>query len=367
MRGLYIHLPFCLKKCSYCDFVSYENAYALEEDYLNALIEELTEYKGEAVDTVYIGGGTPTSLKTKTLVSLLDTVFSTFDVEKNAEVTVECNPKTEERDKFSALLSCGVNRLSIGVQSFDDEVLKAIGRIHTKEDAIACIENAYNAGFKNISADLMFSLPNQSLDSLKKSVEKMVSLPVCHVSCYGLILEDGTPLFEKVKNGLYSLPDEDTEFKMYCTINDILNKHGFSRYEISNFSKDGFHSRHNLKYWSAEEYVGCGAGAHSYYNGTRFLSPYSLREYIKNPLAREDIEILSEEEKIKEFMILGLRKTDGVSKDEFFKRFNVELDDVYKDIIEKFTKNGLLASSKDRLYLTDKGVYISNSVLCEFM
>ena len=367
MRGLYVHLPFCLKKCSYCDFVSYENCFSYESAYIEALLKEFDAYRGEKIDTVYFGGGTPTSLQTKHLTKLLDGVYRCFSVSESAEVTIECNPKTADYEKFCALLAHGANRLSVGVQSFDDGVLSAIGRIHTAEDGRKCIEDGARAGFSNISADLMFGLPGQSVEMVQKSVACVTKLPVCHISCYGLILEEHTPLWHQVEAGNLSLPDEDAEFLMYRTISEELHQAGFLQYEISNYAMPGCESRHNQKYWDATEYIGCGAGAHSYYEGVRFCHCEDLATYIENPLLRCEEAVISKEEQMREFMILGLRKCCGVSKKAFFDRFQEELDAIFGDVIRRFTDCGLLESEGDNVRFTQEGIYVSNTVLCELM
>ncbi len=367
MCGLYIHLPFCLKKCGYCDFVSYTDCYALEEPYVTALLSEFSQYRGTMVDTVYIGGGTPTSLTTKSLVRILDGAFAMFDVVKTAEVTVECNPKTADATKMQALFDHGANRLSIGVQSLDNDVLKTIGRIHTAEDAISCVEMAYHVGFRNLSGDLMFGLPGQTMESLRNSIDRLTSLPLTHISCYGLILEEGTPLNTQIETGELTLPDEDTEYAMYCEICDKLAKHGFYRYEISNFAKNGFASRHNLKYWDCVEYIGCGAAAHSYFEGVRYCHTVDLAAYMKNPMEQQEKTQILPEDAMCEFMMLGLRKTDGVSKTVFQKRFGIALCDRFGEVIEKYKEKGLLEEREDRIFFTEQGIYVSNTVLCEFV
>lgn len=366
MRGLYVHVPFCLKKCDYCDFVSYTDCFSKEEDYVRALMTEFEQYRGTEIDTVYLGGGTPTSLQTKSLVRILDGAFAAFNVAKDAEITVECNPKTADLEKMKDLKSAGVNRLSIGVQSLDDTVLTTIGRIHSAQDAIDCVEMAYDAGFRNISGDLMFGLPAQSMESLTKSIDGMMGLPFTHISCYGLILEETTPLAEKVHAGVYALPDEDTEYAMYCKINEKLQENGFFRYEISNFAKEGFCSRHNLKYWDCVEYIGCGAGAHSYFAGARYHHTEDFEAYLKNPLERTDVINIDRGDAMQEFMILGLRKTEGVSKSVFQKRFGVAISDCFGEIIKTYQAKGLLSETEDRVFFTEQGIYVSNTVLCEF-
>ena len=366
-RGLYVHIPFCVKKCAYCDFVSFSDCFCQEDRYVDALVREFEHYKGEEIDTVFLGGGTPTSLKTESLCKILDSIFKNFSVLENAEVTVECNPKTADREKLSALLNCGVNRLSIGVQSLDDTVLKAIGRIHSAEDAKNIIHDAKLVGFKNISADIMFGLPCQTEEILNNTIDELCKLPLNHISCYGLILEDGTPLAEKVKKGEVTLPDEDTEFKMYESAIVHLLENGFKRYEISNFAKENAVSRHNIKYWECDEYIGCGVSAHSYFHGVRFSHTDDLSKYIENPLIYENKIRLTNEDKMSEFVMLGLRMDKGISDSEFFNRFKISLIDKYGDVIEKHEKNGLLEFKDGNLKFTPQGVYLSNTVLCEFM
>ncbi|MBQ4087988.1 MAG: radical SAM family heme chaperone HemW [Clostridia bacterium] len=367
MRGLYVHVPFCLKKCDYCDFVSYPDCYHLEEAYVDALLSEFQQYRGEAVDTVYLGGGTPTSLQTKSLVRILNGAFETFDVAKDAEVTVECNPKTADGEKLSALLETGANRLSIGVQSLDDTVLSAIGRIHTAEDAAECISLAKQAGFINISGDVMFGLPGQSMESLEDTLRKMTKLPLTHISCYGLICEEETPLTKRIASGELTLPDEDTEYNMYRTVVSLLKEAGFHQYEISNFAKPGMESRHNQKYWDCIEYFGCGAAAHSYFEGERYHNTEDLTAYLKNPGEKLDIMDIGLEDAVYEYMMLGLRKTEGASKSWFSERFGMEMKDCFRDVIEKYKKNGLLQENGDFISFTEQGIYVSNTVLCEFM
>lgn len=362
-----MHLPFCLKKCAYCDFVSYSAHYDRQREYLEALKQEFLHYRGEEIDTVYLGGGTPTSLGTEILTGILDEIFSCFRVLPDAEVTVECNPKTADFEKFCALKKAGVNRLSIGVQSLNNCELSAIGRLHTAEDALFCVKEAARAGFSNISADLMFSLPHQTVESLEKSIDGILQLPITHISCYGLILEEGTRLTEEVKSGAVILPDEDTELTMYQTIVEKLRNAGFYQYEISNFSKPGKESRHNTRYWKCEEYIGCGVAAHSYFKGERFSNTDDFEAYLKNPLKREEVTQISTEDQMSEFFVLGLRMMHGVSEEAFMKKFGVSFMDAYGKVIEKYQQNGLLEMENGYLRFTKQGVYVSNTVLCEFV
>lgn len=367
MRGLYIHIPFCVKKCEYCDFTSYTDCFHLEKEYLSALSEEFKCYEDKQVDTVYIGGGTPTSLSTDGLLFLMDKIFEYFDVTDDAEITMEVNPKTADIKKLKALRLAGVNRLSIGVQSFNDEELEKIGRIHTSLDAKNCILDAKFAGFKNISIDLMFGLPKQTVESYRNSLIAAVTAGVNHISAYSLILEEGTPLYQKVKNWEVRLPREDVEAEMYELTCDVLRTSGFNQYEVSNFCKEGFFSRHNLKYWECEEYIGCGAAAHSYFRGKRFSNHETIDEYIKNPTVKLNKTELTQEEKMSEYMILGLRKIEGIDIQEFECRFINSPYEIYGEIIDKYIKCGLLVHEKGFLRFTERGLRLSNTVLCEFV
>ena len=367
MRGLYIHIPFCIKKCEYCDFISFTDCFGREEEYLSALTEEMKLYSGEAVDTVYIGGGTPTSLSVSGLEMLLDNIFRCFNVAPDAEITMECNPGTCDLEKLKALNCAGVNRLSIGVQSFDDKELGTIGRIHSSQQGISCVVDAKLAGFKNISFDLMFGLPNQTTETLRDTLIKAVSTGVNHISCYSLILEEGTPLFDKVKGRALFLPTEEAEIEMYKLVCDILEKSGFHQYEISNFAHPGFESRHNLKYWECVEYIGLGCGAHSYFSHRRYNNSETLDEYIAQPSKKHNITALSLKDEMSEFMILGLRKTEGVSVSDFKRRFGSTFYFEFKEPIKKYLELGLLEKRGDYLRFTPEGIRLSNTVLCEFV
>ena len=362
-----MHLPFCLAKCAYCDFVSFSDCYARQEEYRAALKREFSLYRGEKIDTVYLGGGTPTSLETQTLTGILDDIFESFKISPDAEITIECNPKTADYEKFCSLKKAGVNRLSIGIQSLNEDELKKIGRLHSAEDARACVREAEKAGFLNISADLMFALPGQTVESLKKSIEGLISLPISHISCYGLILEEGTRITEAAKSGKIILPDEDTEFKMYQTIVEELKRAGFYQYEISNFAKVGRESKHNTRYWKCDEYIGCGVAAHSYFEGARYKNTEDFSDYVNAPGKREDITRLTKEDEMSEFLILGLRMLSGVSQKEFSQKFRISLEERFGDVIEKYEKNGLLEYKDGNLRFTEQGIYVSNTVLCEFV
>lgn len=366
MKGLYIHIPFCVKKCEYCDFVSFPGCEGDYEDYVAALVREMGKYYGTELDTVFIGGGTPSVLPPYLISRLCDGVRENFILSGECEQTIEVNPGTVTEDKINAMLSGGINRVSVGVQSFCDIELEAVGRIHKSGDAINTVNMLKNAGFSNISIDLMECLPYQTAESFKRSLEIAVSLPLTHISVYSLIVEDGTPIKEKYENGTYTFPDEDTDRQLYAYTKDYLARFGFGRYEISNYAKDGFESRHNLKYWNCDEYIGIGAAAHSYIDGTRFYNTAVPKEYIGGVTAAGS-DVLSEKDKMGEFMMLGLRKTLGADKAEFFRRFGKMPEDIWGSEIRKFVSSGYMENDDAYCRLTEKGTDVSNSIMCEFL
>ncbi len=364
--GLYIHIPFCVKKCKYCDFISFDNRNDYKDAYISALINEMSEYKGSSCDTVFIGGGTPTSLEDEDLEKLLRAVNDNFVLSGDCEFTAEANPGTVTENKLKLMQKNGVNRLSIGVQSFDDSLLKKIGRIHTGREADNTIDLARKCGFDNISIDLMFALPGQSFESFRETLCHAKAKKPEHISCYSLILEENTPLFKEYESGGLILPSEDTERNMYDYACDFLEKNGYMQYEISNFAASGRESRHNIKYWQCREYIGIGLAAHSYYNGMRYSNTSDLSAYLSGKFHRGDEQILSVEDKVEEFMIMGLRMTNGVSKEEFKDRFGFDIYSLFGNKIERFAKGGFIGENDDRIFLTHKGVAVSNSVMCEF-
>jgi len=366
MKGLYIHIPFCIKKCKYCDFNSFSACEKEKAAYLDALFLEMEKYRGEIVDTIFIGGGTPTSLNAEQLESLLQNIKMNFLLSKYCEFTVEANPKTLDEEKLKTLKKYGVNRLSIGVQSFNDNELEKLGRVHTGLEAEETIQLAKKY-FNNISIDLMCSIPDQTKESFKKNLEKVFSLKPQHISCYSLILEEGTPLFDENEKGKLALPDEDTEREIYEIAVCEMEKHGYMQYEISNFAKAGFESAHNKKYWQCDEYIGIGLSAHSYIDGIRFSNTDDFSSYIKGEYLSGESNILSKEDKMSEFMFLGLRMLDGVSKTEFFNRFSIEMEKVFKKPLSKFKKLGMIEEKGDRICLTKQAISVSNQVMCEFI
>lgn len=366
MKGLYIHIPFCIKKCKYCDFNSFSAGCEDKDAYLDALFSEMEKYRGEWVDTVFIGGGTPTSLSCRQLERLLENIFKNFYLSKPCEFTVEANPKTLDREKLETLKKYGVNRLSIGVQSFNDNELLALGRVHTGQEAEETIRLAQKY-FDNISIDLMCAIPDQTKESFKKNLEKAFSLKTTHISCYSLILEEGTPLFDENEKGNLVLPDEDTEREIYEIAVTEMEKNGYLQYEISNFAKVGYESKHNKKYWQCDEYIGVGLSAHSYIGGVRFSNTDDFSSYINGEFSAEEKEVLSKEDQMSEFMFLGLRKTEGVSKTEFLRRFSENIEKVFEKPLLKFKKMGMIEEKDDRIYLSPKAISVSNQIMCEFI
>lgn len=366
MKGLYIHIPFCLKKCLYCDFVSYTNSDDMHDKYMQALFDEMSLYKGENVDTIFIGGGTPTILSPKLLDRLLSFIKENFNISDDCEFTIEANPKTLNREKLMILKNGGINRLSIGVQSFFDNELMAIGRIHSSRDAENTILLARECGFDNINIDIMSSLPYQTPDTLMQSINKAISLGAEHISCYSLIIEEETPIAKMYDDGIYEYPREETDREMYYSAKKVLADNGFVRYEISNYAKNGAECRHNLKYWKGDSYIGVGAAAHSFDGNRRRANTADLAQYISGNRVLEE-NVLTDKEKIEEFMITGLRTIYGINENEFFDKFKTDIKTLYKKQLELFIKSGHMEYNNGVYTLTDRGIDVSNSILCEFI
>ncbi len=362
--GLYIHVPFCIKKCKYCDFVSYTGMENEHEKYVDALLEEAEKYKNTKVDTVFIGGGTPTCLAPATMDRLLEGIRKIFCILPDAEFSVEANPGTVSDEKLRILKNSGVNRLSIGVQSFDDEQLKLLGRIHDKSCALKTIENA-NKYFSNINIDIMTAIPHQSAESLMATLQTAVNTGAKHLSCYSLIIEDGTEFHKLYSEGCLELCTEDEDRSMFSELCGYLAQQGYERYEISNFAKDGARCRHNMKYWKTEEYIGLGAAAHSYMDFKRYYNFSDLKKYISSPGVPEEVIELSIDDRMSEYVIMALRTSDGVSYNEFKNRFGKNFNEVYPEKLKKYEK--FLKQTPDGFALTDCGFDISNSIMCQFI
>lgn len=383
--GLYIHIPFCKQKCSYCDFCSYAEKQDLISKYIKCLLQEIKEVGSNnrvdfengkddlfSVKTIYIGGGTPSLIESKYIVQIMEEIKSNFELDENTEITIEVNPGTVTLEKLEEYNKAGINRLSIGLQSTHEHLLKEIGRIHTYLDFLDTYRFAREARFENINVDLMIGLPNQTLAEVQDSIEEIVSMEPEHISVYSLILEEGTPLFKKVEEGL-ELPDEELERKMYWTVKQILETNGYNHYEISNFAKQGYESKHNLDCWNQKEYIGFGVAAHSYTNGIRYSNIENLEQYIKNyeEVKTEENLVFHEKQDMeamqKEYMLLGLRKIDGVSIQEFKIKFVANPVFLYHDKLEKLVNEDLVEIDGDQIKLTNKGLDLANIVWEEFV
>lgn len=373
--SLYIHIPFCAKKCLYCDFPSWQGCESYFEDYTESLLNEIKNgeriYSDYDISTIFIGGGTPTVLSPKLLGKITDAVLERYNVESNAEITSEANPGTVDGYKLKEMKAMGINRLSFGVQAWQNNILKALGRIHDRETFLKNLDEAKNAGFENINCDLMFSLPNQTFKDWMETLENFSKLDIQHISAYSLIVEDGTPFKKMQEEGRLLLPDEETDRKMYSAANEILAKNGFERYEISNFAKNGFESRHNITYWETRPYIGFGLGSHSYFQAERYNNTYDLKEYIAAngdaKKLRENKEILTDKEKEEEFMFMGLRMKKGISTDEFSRRFGRDIYSVYGEKIEELLDEKLIEKKENRIMLTERGTDVSNIVFERFI
>ena len=384
--GLYIHIPFCKSKCKYCDFISFANKEDILDEYIKWLKYELiqvgdgnkSDYAGGLdklinLKTIYIGGGTPSFINSRYIKEILDEVNKHFNVDDNAEITLEMNPGTVNEKKIVEYKEAGINRLSIGLQSTHNKILKQIGRIHTYEDFLEAYNLARKIGFKNINVDLMLGLPEQSLEELVSSVEAIIKLNPEHISIYSLILEENTALYDEVNSGKICLPDDELERKMYWKTKKMLENAGYIHYEISNFAKKGYESRHNISCWNGEEYIGIGAAAHSYTNNIRYSNIDKIEEYINNFKIGEELDNLifhekqDMESKMKEYMILGLRKLDGISIKEFKSNFTENPIFKFKNELKKLVEEGLLVIDGDKIKLTDKGLDFANLVWEEFV
>ena len=376
---LYFHIPFCVRKCLYCDFLSAPADEETKEKYMEALIRETSERAGDYRDyrvvSVFVGGGTPSVVDAKLLAKLMKGLSESFDVAENAELTIEVNPGTVDADKLYAYRKAGINRLSIGLQSADDGELALIGRIHTYDHFLETYHTARACGFMNVNVDLMSALPGQTLSDYLRTLEAVLALdpPPEHISAYSLILEEGTPLYEMERRGIFELPDEECDRLMYEKTAELLGKAGYQRYEISNYAKEGFRCCHNCGYWRRREYLGLGIGAASLIGNRRFRNGDLLEAYLSDPLGqRVEMQELTAVEQMEEFMFLGLRMTEGVSLCEFRDAFDKEIEDIYKTVIDKNIELGLLEyrqgkKKEKRLALTGRGLDVSNTVMAQFL
>jgi oxygen-independent coproporphyrinogen-3 oxidase len=386
--GIYIHIPFCVRKCAYCDFLSFPADGENISSYINTLKKEMKNWscicgkygRNDSVRTIYFGGGTPSSIDSSCITELLDIIKSSFSVEDNAEITIECNPGTVTEKTFSDYYHAGINRISMGLQSADNTELAALGRIHTYEEFVEAFLAARSAGFENISVDVMSALPRQTIPSYKKTLEKVLALHPEHISSYSLIIEEGTKFAQLYREGKLKLPDEEEEREMYYLTNRMLEEYGYHRYEISNYAKEGRESRHNSSYWQGVNYLGLGLGASSLLDHIRFQNTADIKKYMSrwNDSERildrkeimknyEEAEILTEKAQMEEYMFLGLRMMAGISISDFDKRFSKSLEEIYGNVCRKLVKQALLTWEQDTVRLTTRGIDVSNMVFAEFL
>ncbi len=370
--GIYVHIPFCKKKCKYCDFISFFSDEEKIKLYFEKLVKEIdcNNIQDKIVNTIYIGGGTPSFPDSKYIVETLKKIKEKFIVDTNTEITIEVNPGTVTKEKLLDYKNAGVNRVSLGLQSTQDRLLKLIGRIHNYDEFLNTFNLCKEVEFKNINIDLMLALPTQTEKELVDSLNDVINLNPTHISIYSLILEDGTELKKMIEKGIVKLPQEEIERKMYWKTKKILEKNGYNHYEISNFSKVGFESKHNLDCWNQEEYIGFGLSAHSYFENKRFSNTDNFNEYIRCENFNDIINLnekQSREDKLKEFMMLGLRKIEGVSITEFEKRFRINPLFYFRFELNKLTDEGLIEVDLDKIKLTTKGLDFANIVFAEFI
>ena len=371
--GIYVHIPFCKKKCDYCDFISYCNKDNLIEKYVEAMKKEIESQNIKPeITTIYIGGGTPSYIDSKYIIQIMNKIKEK-NVSPNAEITIEVNPGTVTMEKLEDYRSCGINRISIGLQSTNNTLLKEIGRIHDFKQFLETYKMAKKVGFKNINVDLMLGLPNQRIKDLKESLEQILKLKPKHVSVYSLIVEDGTPIANKIEKGELQLPDEELERNMYWFVKNTLELNGYKHYEISNFAKKGYESKHNLNCWNQKEYIGIGVAAHSYRDITRYSNTENIEEYIKN-VNNEEFnknkiihEVQKEDDAKKEFMLLGLRKIDGIKISDFKNKFGDNPIYLYRNELKKLVDEKLLIIDNNNIRLSNKGIDLANLVWEEFV
>ncbi len=379
---LYIHIPFCVKKCDYCDFLSFSADEQTQRSYVAALQKELVfygaKYKGRRITTIFIGGGTPSWLREESMQAVMETVYQNFAVDGDAEITIECNPGTVTEHKFEVYRKIGINRLSIGLQSAHNDELKILGRIHTYEQFLKTYDMARKHGFTNINIDLMSSLPGQTPDIFCDSLHRVLQLKPEHISAYSLIIEKGTPFYELYKfdavrqeAGMQteSLPTEEEEYQTTKMTQHILKEAGYHWYEVSNFAKPGYECRHNIGYWKRVDYLGVGLGASSLIDNVRYSNTRDLYTYLSVPAdsLHETAEQITRNEQMEEFMFLGLRMRDGFYRDEFTQAFGIPIEAVYGDALNHLQQEELLLKREGRIYLTDKGMDLNNYVVAQFM
>ncbi|MFA9463006.1 MAG: radical SAM family heme chaperone HemW [Velocimicrobium sp.] len=376
---LYIHIPFCIKKCKYCDFVSSPEKKEVIDAYYQNLLMEIERYGDGSypigdymVKTIFIGGGTPTSIDASYIKGIMEKVKEVFSfaLKSEIEITIEANPGTLTREKLMVYKRLGINRLSIGLQSANNQELNLLGRIHTYEEFLDTYKLCRSCGFTNINIDLMSALPGQTLDSWNTTLRSVIGLNPEHISAYSLIIEEGTPFFDIYQTKKGQLPDEDIEREMYYMTQKVLQEAGYKRYEISNYAKEGYMCQHNIGYWERIPYIGFGLSAASLFENTRFANPCTHQEYerfVRGETHWQQVECLEEKEQMEEFMFLGLRKTAGVRKIDFFQSFHISMESIYSAVIKKLVNDKLLVETQEKIFLTERGIDVSNYVLAKFL
>lgn len=369
--GIYVHIPFCIKKCKYCDFASFVCDKDMQDKYTDYIVKEINNIKDKTenyiVNSVFFGGGTPSLLSSLNMQRIITAIRANFYFDKDAEISLECNPRTANFGKLKNYRKLGFNRISIGVQSLDDDILRKIGRVHNSKDFLECYSAVKLAGFENINYDLMFALPDQTFESFKNTCDTLIKLKPEHISCYSLILEENTPLFKE--KDFYNFADEDENRKMYEYVKNLFESNGYEQYEISNFAKCGYECKHNLKYWEMKEYIGFGSSASSFFENCRHTNPDSLEKYFefienyKYPFTETE----DKKDLMSEFMFLGLRKIKGINDKDFKELFNESFFDIYKKEIEKHINNGLLIKEEENIRLSPKGLDLANYVMSDFV
>lgn len=372
--SLYIHIPFCAQKCLYCDFPSFARKDHLRKAYIEALNKEIINLREKhnnlEINTIFIGGGTPSVLESNELECLLKEIAK-LNMAKDIEYSMECNPGNLTEEKLEVMKKYGVNRISMGLQAKQDNLLKGLGRIHNYKTFKENFLLAKKVGFNNINVDLMFGLPNQSLNEWEETLREIISLEPAHISAYSLIIEEGTTFYNLYENDKLKLPTEEEERKMYHLAKEILEENGFNQYEISNYAKEGKECRHNLAYWNMDNWIGVGSASASYINGKRIKNISSVEEYINSINERgeavEEIINNSKNDNMEEFMFMGLRKINGIDENEFKKRFGMNINNVYGEILNKYIDEGLLIRESGRIFLSEKGIEISNVIMADFL
>lgn len=377
---LYVHIPFCVQKCLYCDFLSMPVDEPVRRHYVNKLIEEIEKkaenFKAYQVTSLFFGGGTPSILPETQITEIMEALQKNFSIKKDAEITIECNPGTLSRQKIAAYKASGINRISLGLQSANNQELKKLGRIHTFEEFLHNYDLVRKSGFDNVNVDVMSALPGQTVSDWEHTLKEVLKLRPEHISAYSLIIEEGTPFYqsyavdeqrrEEGEEPLF-LPDEETERAMYRLTGEMLLEKGYERYEISNYAKKGKECRHNIGYWTRKNYLGLGLGSASLVENVRFSNTSDLKEYLNGTFEPQEEEVLERKEQMEEFAFLGLRMMEGISRKRFSQTFGVEIEAVYGEVIQRMKKLGLLKQQTGNIFLTEEGISVSNYVMSEFL